>query len=108
MPPQSLFPGVAVERFGAGVPASYATLRIEHVDGAVLDGIDDEPRAPLALAQRLLDLAPGLNVLEQPSIARRQRARASARRLEEERAQTQQRGKRGSKRERRLGEDRVG
>src|SRR5207249_529368 len=44
---------IAAKRFGARVPARDPALRVEHVDRAVLDGVDDEPGAVLAFAQRL-------------------------------------------------------
>ena len=100
---QDIFAPVAVERLGPGVPARHTALRIEHVDRAVLDRIDDEPRALLALAQGLFDLAACLDVFEQAGVGRRESARAAACGLEEERAQAQECGQRSAEGQRSLG-----
>src|SRR6266480_1030107 len=79
---EDFFAPVAVERLRPGVPARHTTLRIEHVDRAILDRIDDEPRALLALAQGLFVLAACLDVFSQAGVGRRERARAAAGGLE--------------------------
>ncbi len=63
VPADDFLRGVAIERLGARIPAGDAPLGIEHVDRVILDRVDDEPGALLALAQRLLDLASRLNIL---------------------------------------------
>src|SRR5207248_10274893 len=98
---------VASGGLAARVPGGYAALWIEHVDRAILDGVDDEPRPLLALAQCLLDMSARLDVLDEAGIGRREGACAVARGLEQERTQPEQGGQRGAQRERCLGEYRI-
>jgi len=39
--------GVALEALRAGVPAHHPARRVEHVDGVVDDGLDEQPEALL-------------------------------------------------------------
>src|SRR5258706_1194159 len=59
MPPDDLRGLVALDPHSAGVPAHHAALRIEHEDGVVLDAVDQQPEALLALAQQIF-LAPAV------------------------------------------------
>ncbi len=58
MPADDLAGGVALDRFGPGVPVRDRALRVEHVDRVVVDALDQQPEALLALEQRPIGLAP--------------------------------------------------
>ena len=61
---ENLRGGIAIERLRTGIPACDPTFGIEHVDGAVLDRIDDQPSSVFTLAQGLLGEPPGLDVID--------------------------------------------
>ena len=71
--------GVALAALGSRVPAGDAALGREHEDRVVGDGLDQQPEALLARAQRLLLLAPtgdvprDLGEADVPPVARRGR-----------------------------------
>src|SRR5207249_5385420 len=104
VPTDDLLRGVAAERLGAPTPAGDAPFGIEHVDRAILDCVDDEPRALLALAQRLFDLASRLNVLEQPRVGHCELAGAATSGLEKIGTKCEQCRQHGAQSECRLGQ----
>jgi hypothetical protein len=53
---EDFVPRVAFEPFGAAVPTDDAPARVQHEDRVVLDPFDQQPKALLALAQRLFGL----------------------------------------------------
>src|SRR5262249_47059530 len=46
--------GIALQPLGAGIPVHDDPARIEHVDGAILDRLDQQPKFALAFIERLL------------------------------------------------------
>jgi hypothetical protein len=58
MPADDLAGGVALDRLGPRVPVGDDAVRVEHVDRVVVDALDQQPEALLALVQRLVGLAP--------------------------------------------------
>ncbi len=49
-----LIGGVALDAFGARVPACHHAIRIQHDQSAIVDALDEHAELPLALQQRLL------------------------------------------------------
>src|SRR5437867_1202606 len=64
VPTENLRGGIAIERFGTGIPACHPALGVEHIDGAILDCINDQPSSVFTLAQGLLGEPPGLDVID--------------------------------------------
>ncbi len=47
VPANDLLGGVTLESFGAGVPARYDPVGVEHVDGIIRDRVDQQPVAAI-------------------------------------------------------------
>ena len=56
--------GVPLDALGAGVPADHVAVDVEHEDGVLPDGPDQEPEGLLAAPQLALGRALGADVLD--------------------------------------------